>query len=127
VRPHWLNALAATVNSLTVCTQIEHFVMAITITAGRGPHSGARLWATREAAMPRIYRIGTADAREWSVMGRRRDRFQTPVRTRNIRSNRSPAIDTLSKIVTSSSSFKMTSAERSCPDFPLNRYSVSRN
>jgi hypothetical protein len=30
VRPNWLNALAATVNLLTGCCQIRHFVMAVT-------------------------------------------------------------------------------------------------
>jgi hypothetical protein len=30
VQPHWRNGLTATVNRFTGCTQIRHFVMAIT-------------------------------------------------------------------------------------------------
>ena len=43
MQPHWRNALGATVNWLTACTQIRHFVMAITSVRvasggdGRGP------------------------------------------------------------------------------------------
>jgi hypothetical protein len=39
VAPHWLAALGATVNPLTDCTQIRHFVMAITIRSTRRAHA----------------------------------------------------------------------------------------
>jgi hypothetical protein len=41
VMPHWRNTLGATVSPLTVCTQIGHFVMAITVAAHRDALPGA--------------------------------------------------------------------------------------
>jgi hypothetical protein len=47
VWPHWLNALAATVNRFTVCAEIRHFVMAIT------PHHLSHISREMDGPSPR--------------------------------------------------------------------------
>ena len=88
-------------------------------------------WASaslrESAACMLVGRQAVKSAVIWSVMRRRRDRFHTLLRIFNIRSNRLPASETLSKIVPSSSSFETASAARSCSPFPLNRCSICRN
>jgi hypothetical protein len=51
---------------------------------------------------------------------------RVPMSVLSIRSKRSPAIDTVSRIPTSSSSFAMACASRSCAPYPMRR-TVARN